>query len=382
VVDPLPGGTAGSYMGMIERQSEINTNLGGCITSVTTATGAVTGKLLLGAVTYPFTGFLSETLSTTPRATISVPRTGLAPLTLVLTHDPVTHTATGTLSIGTSSSTGFSAWRHTWTKTSATANHGGYHTFALLPPAAATAPQGYGFGSYSVAGDGKLTVAARMPDNSVITTAGFMGSEGQVLIYGLTTSKIGSALGTLTQSTDPTHNISGSVSLYKPASAERAYTAGISAELTAEGSKYVAPAKTAIVMGLAPVTDNAALSFMNAGIDSAALSPSFPTFTLKKGSTVTYPLSNDAKTSITVTPNSGIFSGGFTLVDADPYVPSFTILRSVKYYGIITTTSRGTEGYGCFMLTQLADPAASPPTTTDSSPVLSGSVLLQATPAP
>ena len=74
-------------------------------------------------------------------------------------------------------------------------------------------------------------------------------------------------------------------------------------------------------------------------------------------------------TSLTLTPSTGAFNGTFTLTDG-------LIVRSnIPFQGQLVPTDA--KGYGYFLLSQLADPSAVPPTTATTSPILSGWMVLE-----
>jgi hypothetical protein len=130
-------------------------------------------------------------------------------------------------------------------------------------------------------------------------------------------------------------------------------------------------------MGLLDKPDNAQVRFVSGGIDD---SPPVPDITvrIKPGGSVTPPLTanNPRGTTLTVVPASGSFSGGFVLVDNNPVLPTTKVTRIVSYRGLIVPDAGVLRGYGHFLLPKL--PSAGPPSTsTSTSPILSGQVVLE-----
>jgi hypothetical protein len=84
---------------------------------------------------------------------------------------------------------------------------------------------------------------------------------------------------------------------------------------------------------------------------------------------------NQARATFAPVPATGSFSGKFTLIDPDPLNAAKTVSRVVTYQGLVLRHATGERtGYGYFLLPQLAQPTASPPTTATTSPILSGDV--------
>ncbi len=75
---------------------------------------------------------------------------------------------------------------------------------------------------------------------------------------------------------------------------------------------------------------------------------------------------------LTFPPATGLFSGQFTLRDPDPAAPAKTLTRTVSFKGIYLPEHH--RGYGHFVLPDLPDPDAIPPTKLTTSPVYSGAV--------
>jgi hypothetical protein len=125
-------------------------------------------------------------------------------------------------------------------------------------------------------------------------------------------------------------------------------------------------------------TDNAELIFSEGGLDLAAsTSANEPILlTIAKGSkaSVVTPSGNPAKLTLTATPATGAFKGGFTLSETVPLTKPTVVTRKVAFQGvIIRETDETYRGYGYFLLPQLPDNS----TPVAKTPILSGQVILQ-----
>jgi len=134
--------------------------------------------------------------------------------------------------------------------------------------------------------------------------------------------------------------------------------------LAVSGKLYTPPAAGSVVLGLLPVASNAKLTFTEAGVASASVSPDL-VFTLTTGNAVKLPSANPDKVTLSLNPKTGAFSGSFTLSD----VSGVNKPRKASFQGVLVT---GQGGRGYFLLPQT-------PSTPDAEPsILSGKVQLAA----
>ncbi len=388
MVNALPDGTVGTFHGFVQREPDLNGNLGGRLTLTTTATGTCSGTLVHGATAYPFSGgVLSASVgSLSPTCVINIPRPGLVALRLAFTVDSANNRlAFATLGDGTYVAS-VQAWRNKWTTAVPATAYQGYYTLALKTPAGQPLlPQGNGYGSFTASSTGTLNVVATLADGTTLTTGTFVGPLGEVLMHqASTTADTVVGFVTITPGSAPGYTDStlvGTVdwSRKQQAATQRTYRDAFGpVDLTVVGGRYVVPSTTAIVMGLLDKPDNAQVRFVSGGIDD---SPPVPDITarIKPGGTVTPPLTvnNPRGTTLTVLPASGSFSGGFVLVDNNTVMPTTKVTRIVSYRGLIVSEAGVLRGYGHFLLPKL--PSAGPPSTsTTTSPILSGQVVLEA----
>jgi hypothetical protein len=253
----------------------------------------------------------------------------------------------------------------------------GYYTVGMELTSdfgSATVPQGTGFASFTVAADGGLTVSGKTADGSTITTAGFIGPSGEILVHQVLYGSGGSVVGTLALVPDVsgsfTENIaSGNVTWFKPTTVTRTYPATFGPITLALYGKYLARAKTgSIVLGLPVVLSPAQLVFTGANAVTMVHDPSI-TFSLSS-TNVPVVTANPTSTTLKLTAASGAISGTFTLRDTSP-----TITRSnVAFQGLIVSPASGNaKAAGYFLLPQLPTGTQ----TISTSPILSGKVVIQ-----
>jgi len=277
----------------------------------------------------------------------------------------------------------------------------GLYNFALEVPSTPPVgvPLGNGFGSFTVATSGKLTIAGKTADGQAISTATFVGPNGEVIVYRqlYATAEKGSLIGSLdidngTAADFSDNTLDGTVSWMRPAdpaAAQRTYKSGFAAfDLTAIGGRYVAPLSPTLILGLAAPGGNATLEFNEGGI--SVRNNGFPAAPAPN-----IGVSVDALNKVTVSPGTtttfvnsanvaklGKFNGKFVLTDDNPRttlpVTPPVVTRSVNYEGIIIRQGNEWVGYGYFLLPAL--PSNSPLTTTTTSPILSGQVVFEKQP--
>ena len=393
ILHTLPEGTFGAFSGPVERESVMNGDLGGRIDITIASTSAFSGRVTLGASAYSFRGALVSLIGELqPTASVTFRRSGKSDLTLSFKVDGVNHRLIdGQLFDGTQT-VGLDAWQNRWSKTTpplelaALQTMVGYYTCQLNPPAppAEAIPQGNGYASFSVASTGRLTVSGKLPDGTSFVAATFVGPLGEVLVYQNIHSRLGSVLGSLdidsgSDTYTPPYGdntVMGTISWSKPASTSRIYRAGFSDQnFGVQGGRYVAPAKTEVVMGLLDdgATNNGSLLFDEGGIADTFTAPDI-NVRIRVGGSVVRPLVNLRGTTLAITASNGKFSGRFVLVDTNPAAPGTNVSRTVIYQGLLIHDAAGWRGAGYFLLPKLpAVGTLEKSTTTD---ILSGRARL------
>jgi len=405
-IQSIPGGAVGSFLALVDRDAGLAANQGGLVSLTSLATGAYSGKLTLGTAVYPFLGGkLDIGLDFTGAAfnhtnNIVILRKGLPSLTLSFDVDPVTSLLTGHLSDGGSVNAAVTGFRNTWNATSAKPDHyTGYYTFTLTPPAQPPSgpghPPGYGYGSFIVSAAGALTVSGKQGDGTAYTTPGFLGPNGEVLIYqGLYSTTGGSVAGQLTVTPGgvapvyASSTVAGTPSLLKGSQTAIAtahtYRDGFGPiSITAAGTKYTTVTTGQNLLGVDTLTNDAAFTFTGASVETAVQNPSILVRISDKNVIIPPTLAsgnNPAKLTATVSASTGVFSGSFTLVDDTDPSPTrlVNLTRTGSFGGIVVRDPAGLGvGHGWFLLPQLS---GSPTTSTAALNVLGGTVTLDKAP--
>ncbi|MDZ4289342.1 MAG: BACON domain-containing protein, partial [Prosthecobacter sp.] len=380
VIQALPPGLAGSYHGFVERDLELNDNLGSRLEMTITGTGMVTGKVISGVTALSFSGPLDTKLGeTTAEFLLPILRKNDSFLALDVALDGV-NLVTGDLLRPGETSAPVNAWRNIWSSANkVSAYYRKPHTFVLEQnDPDASLPQGYGYGSWPTVAEttGVLTITGRLADGNAFTTGTFMGPRGQILVYQPLYGNKGSFAGVLDfaahNETVADNSIVGVPTWYKPAPAigskDTNYKDGFGPiDLQAAGSAYPIPPPGDVVMGLPDNTsDNARLSFASGGLTAdfdLTLKLYNPTATGLTNKADVPPHFNMVKLPL-LTATTGAFSGDFTLSGATP-----TLNRKVLYQGQIVRLPTGAmSGYGYFLL---------PESTAATAKKNSGSVLLE-----
>lgn len=377
IVQSLPRTAVGTYLAHILPNAALNGNTAGRIDLTTTSKGSYTLKVIQRAKSYTTTGFLTTSPATTPMLTTTL--MGGIQVSLTLNGSDQ---LTGSLSLG-GDMTGIAGWRRIYDKVFYPASpEMGYYTVSIRRSAddigEPTVPQGSGFASVTIGEDGSTKLVGQGPDGSPLTSAGFLGPNGEIFVHVQLHAKLGSVFGLLTQTNDSDGNyagnsLSGSLFLTKPATTGRTYPAALSlVELETEG-KYLATAATGnVVLGLPSSDEPSTLDFTDGGIEAAAINPDLVntvTFSTLLKTAVPAPggAMNPGRTTLTISPASGSVTGTFMLMDG-------TLKRSVKFQGMIIRRADGsTTANGYFLLPQIPIMGTNTATT---SPILSGNVDL------
>lgn len=396
-INPLPPGVTGTFTGIVDRHATVNASLGGRVDFTIASTGVISGSLILGTAKLPFKGVIQidATLPIEPpTASISVARKGKPPATFQLTLDTATDSlAAGTKVTADGHDVAISGWRHTWTPSNLATTAPKLYTYALRPPAAMPdVPRGHGYGSFTLAKDGKLTTAGKLADGVSYTSATYAGPDGQILVYQPLYSSKGSIHGTL--DIDPNDDgvmddtgLDGEISWLCPPSKSRIYSGGFGPiPLTAVGARHVVPAAPALILGITPDVHTAQLTFTEGGLAGAVIDPDVHEFNILAGNKVSLVGAvNPASVKLALSATTGIFSGSFVLEDTELRTGTFTgkkLKRTASFAGILTHDGAVPAGLGHFLLEEMPKDAAppAPATTPATSAKLSGSVRLERKP--
>lgn len=373
---PCPG----VCVGLVDRHAATNGTIGGRLDLNVSTTGSFTGTLKLAGVSYVLNSSMitAGTAGAHPGVTLSIKRTGTPvppPLTLTVDLDPAGDGLAGTVAVtGDSSSAAITGWRNLWHTTLPAANpvvaQLGLHAFNLQLDNASAAlpnvPQGYGGGTVNVLNTGATTVSGRVADGGVVTCSGVLSTDGRVLVYQPLYTNHGSLTGVVSITADADHTINSALAWQKLSSSTvREYAPFGLLGVNASGGKYVLTKPVAGFTATPVGTNNALLTFADAGVESSQTNPNL-SLRISNTNAVGLPVVNPGKVTFVLVPATGVFSGTFTLKDG-------AVTRaSNAFWGQLVTTVG--EGFGYFLLPQLASP---PTTTATTSPILSGAVTLQ-----
>lgn len=379
VVQAIPSGAVGSFQAMVGRDASVNDSLGGRLEFTTTSLGACSGKLTLGKNTYSFSSRLGTAYATSPQFSVSIPRPALPDAEIDFTLNPALQTISGTIGTGGPAAP-LNGWRQVWNNSTRPASDlVGYYSIGLDVQGGdvgnSAIPQGTGFLTCSVAIDGRLTFTGKTADGTSVTTATFLGPNGESLLYQTVYSHTGSVLGTLLLTPDGAaafndNTFTGTVSwLRKPQPVTaRSYQAGFGPVSLAAYGKYLAPDSKGVILGLPASTGTAQLLFASGGVEASAINPDVTAFTYTDTFSVDMPSpgspQNPGKATLTIEKSTGLVGGRFVLVDL-----AGTVVRNVRFEGMIIRPASGTrKAFGFFNLPQLPNP--------NTSAILSGQVVI------
>jgi len=372
-VKALEDGLAGTFTGVIARDATANKSLGSRLSVTTAGTGFYTAKITTGATLKQMTGYLN---ATAPQITVVVDGSPLS-----LTVDTATDLVSGTHGVAQ-----VSGWRSVWDKTVKPATYRvGYYSAQLKLVDAedigsTTVPQGYGYATFSVDAAGSLTVAGKTADNLAISSAGFVGPNGEIAVYTSLYGNNGSVLGQWSLGVDSAklfagNTVSGALSWKKPATAGVTYPALFADVSLAVEGKYLAPAaKGYEVLGL-PDAGTADVVFTGGGIGLSATVAKVTGFTYTDNNVVIMPtaggVNNAAKAKLSINKATGAVSGSLSLLETSPVLP-----RTVNFYGQTVRVADGTtKAVGYFLLPQIPVPGSGQ--TAKTAPVYSGSFAIE-----
>lgn len=388
LIQPLPAGSVGSFIAVVPRGENaygLTRGLGGRLDLSTLANGSFSGKVVLGEATYSFKGLLTSAPGSslvTGSTAIPIPGSpSSSPILLNFTLDSGSKSIVGSITLG-AETLSLSGWFNPWSKTVQADAYDGYYTASLDLPEVDPAyfeipvefrpplpPTGSGLASFSVSVDGKATVAGKTPDGETFTSAGFLGSKGELMVFSLQKGNPqGSIVGAFTlgdlNDADDSNNIivgdSSTVTWWKPASDDpktRIYRYGLEPiSVTVRGGRYQ-ETSFPFVEG-----SDVELGFSWASLESRLAAEVI--MQAKGKAVVQAPL---AGATLTINPKLGTFTGKLTRSDVDPRDPEqlARLSRQLTFEGIIYRKDSLFTGHGYFLLPDLPYWEWDTPTSTD-----------------
>ncbi|TDU81409.1 astacin (peptidase family M12A) [Prosthecobacter fusiformis] len=363
----------GSYNALIDRNLALNGTtgnthgFGGTFKTTITNTGALSGTLKLGSVSYSFKGALNAYQPTVddedvnPTASITITRKSPLPsIGITLDFDLTAGSVTGTVTAGAAL-----APLNGCKAIISTAYEGLHNAALFIDPTLTTNtdyPQGSGYATLKVSKTAVVTWGGKLSDSTAIVGSFPVGVGGLVPLNAMMYSNTGSVQGWVTI-TSSNHHVDGSVNWYKAQqNTTFSYKAGIPPHnLTVTGGLYE-PKNVSLysMLGLSAGEANTQTAFSKGGLGS----PLTKTFKITADNKLTVPV-HDIALSLKITPATGLITGSFTQ-------PGLTLSkpRKATVYGAIIP--RLNKGHGFFVLPELP----TPPATT--APILSGKVEIGA----
>ncbi len=375
-VAALPNGVAGSYAALVEREPNVNADLGGRVTCSITSAAALTGALTVDGAAHSFTSVINPDFDPgyTAGARIEVKRTGKPSYFLTLFIDGTNNAISGVMELAGSA-------------VPATAPLLGHRTpYSTSHPATdfaaryvstvkidttfqgASVPAGDGYLTMVAAANGNVTLGGKLADGTAITGTAILGESpalagsSQVLIHVPLYVGTGSyqAAIELSPGGDEPNGVLSSSTLWlkKPQAATtvRAYRSGFFVSTTVEGWEWKTPDTGTNVLGISAASDNAQLTVSGGEVELADQFKTLNrTFTISAANACSFGAAalNPTSIVIAIVPSTGQFTGSFKLTDVDGYVPTKSVVRTVAFEGVIVPGPMGNFGSGFFLLSKL-----------------------------
>lgn len=348
-VHPLPSAWIGQFTGLIERDANINGELGSRFVLTTTSQGSYTLKVTTGKSTQSAKGFLNDTA---PQITTNIQG---QPLSLTFSDE------SSALS-GTHGSTTAQGWPTPWNaKTNPANDYTGYYgAFMHLSETEhqnnLDQPQGTSFFTVRLSPAGIALIAGQTASGDKFTGSSALGSAGQLALYQPLNKNKGSLHGPLEiplhATTRPSGNtLTGTPSWLKPADNTRIYPGGFSSVPLAITGRYLASKPTGGVIQGLPATGSLSINFTFGGVESSTSNPNIASFDYTSH-TIKLPIKNAAnpsKVSLTINKSSGLMSGSFTLTES-----ATSLKRTIKFQGLaIPSVAEQLQAEGYFLLPQI-----------------------------
>jgi hypothetical protein len=289
----------GPYNGLFHEAAEVRQASSGNFIVTPTDRGTYTGTLRLGSKKHPVSGAL--TLGR--RGTNLITRTGTNSLTVEWDFGGGgTNQVVGRVTDGT--------WeapllgdRATFNTKTNPAPFAGSYTF-IIPGQIDVGPEGDGFGTIKIDGNGGASLAGTLADGTKISFKVPLSMHGQCPVYVPLYSGYGSIMSWLTVTNRPADDVSGLLSWIRPAQIKAKYYAGgFTNEAMVIGSSYVRPVPSTnpVITVSAPAIAFSGGNLVNPFVNAIALGA---------GSKVTNLGSN--KLSLSIATASGLFKGSVT----------------------------------------------------------------------
>lgn len=360
---PAEVAVAGTYVCFISPRQSINQNKGGRMDLTITDNTSWSARVQLGKDTYNLRGtivavtsILNGVGSVVYASQLSIPQKVGLPLSLYFEINRSSGEVTGIVS-SSSEQTDVIGYRLVWNSPRNSCIYAGApYNLGIGQPTHPTytqeIPQGSGYMTLSVSGNGTGILAGTLADGSTLTGSTFLGSTGQYIFFqmlyrntGSFLMRVGAVFGRTNNSSEPSSIFTGlsGTSLWTKdtqPSSERNYQAGFPGlSSVIRGTQYLAPRaeNTPIFMNLPNVPGNVSIDFDGGGLGSASRNPDL-TFRLLNSNKADFTgVSNPAKVTLNVIPSTGAYSGTYELEDSG-------LKRIVKFQGLVIPAIPGIPG--------------------------------------
>ena len=315
----------GNYSGLFFESGEVQVHSSGSFLITTTDRGTYTGKLKVGATTYPLAGALDLSQKTTN----SIPRKGTNNLQVELDFGSIENQVVGRVTDAEESwIAALAGDRQTFNTKSNPCPFAGNYTLVLPgQESAADGPQGDGYGTIKVDGNGLASLAGALADGTKFAAKTPLAANGQWPVH-VSLAGNGSVLSWMNYTNRPADDITGRLSWIRPAQAKARYHAGgFTNETMALGSVFVRPASP--LLPLLELGDT--VLYLSGGNLSTVFTNNI---TWGEKNKITNRGTN--KLTLTITASSGLFSGSFT----DP-----TTGKASKFNGAILQKQNFGSGF-------------------------------------
>ncbi len=354
---------AGTYNAILAPTGAPNIGTTGLVTATVTATGAFSGKAMLGGLSVPFSGLLNNA-----GAARFNPAKGTS-LDLIDATEFASYL--GALAFTVSDPAGMSGTLSTQAGGgSVLANFAGkvapalapvgllnqpiagpftkgvytvaFPSKAQTPPLDASAyPQGDGFATLTLSSAGAVTLAGNLADGTKYIASSKLRADGSVPLFTQLYRKLGGLGGEVAFADLTNTDVSGAgFTWLRPASpGARFYPPGFTLSVDAIGAKYASPASLNFGQGAADATNGNAVLGFSGGLLSSSVSKTVSVDPLA-GAVKLIPTTNQSY-ALSLTTSSGLFSGTFTHTDG----------TSDAYRGILLNKGANKRGFGYFVST-------------------------------
>jgi hypothetical protein len=316
---------AGTYNGLFYELDQVRQNSAGSVSVTINTKGSYSGRLQLEKRRHSFSGKISDNA----QAMNSLARSGQNPLALNLSFGTgeFADQMSGTVSDGTWTAQLAGDRAQFSSRTNPCPWAGNYTLVLPGVPGNPSLPAGSGYATARVTGNGQVTAAINLADNTKASQGATISKTGAWPLYASLYGGQGSLVSWITMADQPSEDLNGTLNWIKlPNSRSRFYPAGFSLSTVVTGSRYQPPVAPAHILDL----DNGQLTFSDGNLASSFATP----FAIGNANRVTGADGTGLKMSFTL--STGRFGGSV----ADP-----STSRALPFSGVILQKSVSGAGF-------------------------------------